>query len=128
LALVLVSAWAVGCGGAGTGPSDTYAASATASAMRAAGWQVSVAEGMPQTVTGTEQVAYLQASTSAGHRIDVQFLTGPAQAKSEGDAAEKQLQGFRAVVLGNVLAFTPPSGRAPIAAADREALGKLLRP
>lgn len=78
-------------------------------------------------MSGTAQVGYLQTSTPAGQQIDVQLLKGPAEAASEGAAAEKRLQGFRGVVIGNALAFVPPNGRHAIATSDRRALGKLLR-
>jgi len=97
------------------------------SAMRAAGWRSSAVGGMPHTVSGTPQVAYLQTSTPAGQHIDVQFLEGPAEAASEGTAAEKRVNGFTGVVMGNVLAFVPPNGRPAIPPADRQALRKLLR-
>jgi len=130
ISLVLVAALCsvvvAGCGDTSQQQSgDAYAASATMSAMRAAGWRASAVRGMPHTVSGTPQVAYLQTSTPAGRHIDVQFLKGPAEAASEGAAAEKQ--GFKGVVIGNTLAFVPPAGHRAIDASDRQALSKLLR-
>ena len=58
-------------------------------------------------MSGTPQIGYLETSPAAGRRIDVQFVKGPAEAKSEGAAAETKLDGFQATVLGNVVAFTP---------------------
>ena len=70
--MLLACVAVTGCGSTASEKSEAYDSSATASAMRAAGWQASAAKGMPRTVTGTPQVAYLQATTPAGHRIDVQ--------------------------------------------------------
>lgn len=128
LVLALVSAGSAGCGETSARQSgEKYTAAATSSAMHAAGWRSSAVRGMPQTVSGTRQVGYLQTSTPAGRQIDVQFLKGPGEAASEGAAAEKQLHGFRGVVIGNALAFVPPNGRQAIATSDRHALSKLLR-
>jgi len=128
VAVALVSIGVAGCGGTpAPKPDTTYTAPATTSAMQAAGWRASAVRGMPHTVTGTEQVAYLQTTTPAGRRIDVQFLKGPSEAAGEGAAAQKRLKGFKAVVIGIALAFTPASGRVAIPAADRAALRRLLR-
>jgi len=128
LVVALFSVGVAGCGDTSQQQSrDTYTASATMSAMRAAGWRSSAVRGMPHTASGTPQVAYLQTSTPDGQHIDVQFLKGPGEAASEGAAARKQLQGFKGIVIGNALAFVSPNGRRAIATSDRQALSKLLR-
>lgn len=116
-----------GCGGGDDGAAKSYTAAPTATALRAAGWRAAPTTGMPKTVSGTRQVAYLETTTPAGHRVDVQFLAGDAQATQEGAAATKRLRGFHGVVIGNALAFTPPGGKVPVDATDRDALAKLLR-
>ncbi len=118
-----------GCGGGADGADGAkpYTAAPTATALRAAGWRAAPTTGMPKTVSGTRQVAYLETTTPGGHRIDVQFLAGDAQAKQESVAATKRLPGFHGVVIGNALAFIPPGGKVLVEASDRDALAKLIR-
>ncbi len=60
--------------------------------------------------------------------VDLQILGATRQARVEGRAATARLSGFDGVVVGRVLALTPPSGTRRIAAQDRAALRPILAP
>ena len=111
-----------GCGHSG----GSYSQQASLDRLVSAGWKAISANGMPNTVSGLPQVGYLQMTSPDGIRLDAQFMEDAPAAQKEAAAAGAKLPGFRSVVIGNVLVFTPPDGAIPVNDADRTALTSLL--
>ena len=122
LSLACAALLAGACGHSG-GP---YSEQASLDHLVSAGWKATSAHGMPNTVSGLPQVGYLQMTSPDGVRLDAQFMEDAAAAQKEAAAAGAKLPGFRSVVIGNVLVFTPPDGAIPVNDADRTALTSLL--
>ncbi len=97
-------------------------ASDIAASLRASGWKASAVSGMPHTVTGFPQIAYLATTSPSGTQIDLQFFATGPQATAEAKAAEKRFHGFHAVAIGDLIAFSHAIGQRELPASDLTAI------
>lgn len=116
-----------GCGGQQHDGARTLRAADAAASLRAGHWHVQAVTGMPHTVSGAPQAAYLQTTSPTGVQIDLQFFTSDPQAQAEAAAAQAKLRGFHATAIGNVIAFSRGSGRQRLTDADLKTLRAALR-
>ena len=111
------------CGGGSGG--SVISASGTTRSLRAAGWQVQPAEGMPHTYTGVRQVAWFNVTAPDGAMLELQLLEGAQQAQRELVAAKNHDHGFQATVVRNVL-VCDHDGQEPVGDASLHALRQAL--
>jgi hypothetical protein len=102
-------------------------ASASTLSLHHAGWKVHSENGMPHTITGARQIAYLQTTTPGGVEIDLQFFSSHTLAIRESTAADRTLRNFHSDVVDNVVAFSHPNGHQRLNGAIVLALRARLR-
>lgn len=125
---IMLLALVTACGGGAAGSdAKTYDVQASLASLKAAGWTVAEAPGMPDTLTQARQVGYLEAIAPDGQKIDMQFLEIGAKATAELAAVQKQSASFRGTTIANVMVFSHAMGDTEVPAADLDALQKLLK-
>ena len=118
------------CGGSSTS-TPSYDATASQAPLTKAGWKVKTGTGM-RPLAGGKQLGWLDLVSPTGTKISLQFLESSGKAKDELAAIHAGVSGvkadpsFRGTTVGNVLAFTTPTGRQELSAIVVSDLGKLL--
>ena len=111
LAALALAGSACGTSGGKDSAAEVFAASPSSSALTKAGWMARAVTGMPKTVAGVRQVAYLETTDPHGHQIDLQFLESGSNAKKEQQAIRHKYPDFMVDAVGNVLVFCHPDGK-----------------